>query len=149
MCSRLFPIPSQLQYRSCFLSFIKNRAMLQISQVKLSYRPIRPCWTEHISLFCKMNIINFFIMSNQLCKNSLFLDIPNGTSCVDRAGSNQVWDLWVPIKRCERCWKLIILYKILYTFFKLSLSSTYSLSLISQILRFSPEVASRSGLVPF
>lgn len=56
---------------------------------------------EDISLFGEMYVVNFFIVSYELCKDCAFLDIPDGAGGIDRAGTDEVVHLWVPIEGSE------------------------------------------------
>ena len=48
-----------------------------------------------------MYVVNFFIVSYELCKDCAFLDIPDGAGGIDRAGTDEVVHLWVPIEGSE------------------------------------------------
>jgi len=46
-----------------------------------------------------MNVVDFFIMGNELGKYSLFLYVPYRACSVDWTRSDKIWNLWIPIKR--------------------------------------------------
>ena len=82
-----------------------------------------------------MYVVNFFIVSYELCKDCAFLDIPDGAGGIDRAGTDEVVHLWVPIEGSEGSWEIVILGLDSSTFFKFNYSTTYLLSLILHIFR--------------
>ena len=77
--------------------------MLKISNIKLSDTSISSHRCKDISFFRKVNIIDFFVMGNELCEDCTFLDIPNSAGGIDRTGSDQVVELRVPVKGGKRC----------------------------------------------
>ena len=58
--------------------------------------------SKDVSFLRKMDVINLFIVSYELCKNCLFFDVPDGASGVNGASSDEVVELRVPVERCER-----------------------------------------------
>lgn len=123
--------------------------MLEISDIELSDASISSDWSKDISLLGEMDIIHLFIMSYELSKNCSFFDIPNSASCVNGTSAYEIVHFWVPVKRSEGCWEIVILkLNINFTFLRLSSSETYLLSWIFHILRHYPEVANKSGLWP-
>ena len=76
---------------------------------------VSPNWSKHVpssSSFAKGNVINFFVVGNQLCldmttdhvdstQNLSCFQSPNGASCVNTGRSKQVWIHFVPVKRSQ------------------------------------------------
>lgn len=143
-----FSVPRQLQNRSSSVSFILNWRMLQISDIELSDAAICSYGSKDISLSRKVDVIDFFIMSDELGKNSSFFDIPDCAGSVNRGSANQMCQLWIPIKGSEWSWKVIILILHFFTFLRFWARLTLLLSSMRHILRHYPEVAKRSGLSP-
>lgn len=145
---RLFSIPRQFKNWSSPLSFVLNRWMLQISDIKLPHAAVSPNWSKDIPFFGEMYVVYFFVMSDKLGEDSGFFDIPDGAGGIDGAGADEVVKFWVPVEGSEGCWEVIVLNMMSLTFLRLSSKDTSLLSLIFHILRQSPEVASKSGLSP-
>ena len=61
--------------------------MLQISNIELSDTAISPNRGEDISFFGEMDVINFFIVSDELSKDGGFFDVPDGAGGIDGAGT--------------------------------------------------------------
>ena len=103
---------------------------------------------KNILVFGEMDVIDFFVVGDQLGIDRPFLNVPDGASSVDGACPNEVYFFGVPIERGQRCTEFVILNYVKSTFLRSSLRRTVWLSRISQTLRFSPEVARRSDPEP-
>lgn len=89
-------------------------------------------------------------MRYELSENRHLIDVPKRAGGVDGSGADVILLPAAPIKRRERSVEFTRLGSTLFrTFFRshLILTSCFSSS-TSQILRFSPEVARRSGYFP-
>lgn len=83
--------------------------MLKVPDIKLPDTSISSNRSKDISFFGEVDIVNFLIMSDQLSENSGFLDVPDSTGSIDRTSADEVVELWIPVKRCQGSWKIIIL----------------------------------------
>ena len=72
--------------------------MLQISDIELPHTAISTHRSKYISLSGEVDIVDLFIMGDELCENCLLLYVPDSASSVNGTGANQIGHLWVPVK---------------------------------------------------
>ena len=77
--------------------------MLEISDIELPDTAVSSNRCEDVSLLGEVYVINFFIVSDKLCEDGTFLDIPDGAGGIDGAGTYEVVHLWVPVEGGEGC----------------------------------------------
>ena len=61
--------------------------MLQISNIELSDTAIGANGGEYISFSREMNVIDFFIVGDELSKDGGFFNVPDGAGGIDGAGA--------------------------------------------------------------
>ena len=91
-----------------------------------------------------MDVINLFVMGDELSVDASPFDVPDRAGCIDGAGANEVGHDRIPIKGGERGTELIFLNGEIITFLRLRRRLTSLFSTILQIFKFSPEVANKS-----
>ncbi len=62
--------------------------MLKVSKVELSDGSIGSGRSEGISLVGEMDIVDFFIMGNELGEDWFLFDVPNGAGGIDGTGTD-------------------------------------------------------------
>ena len=88
MMTGLLSVPCEFQNGSGFLCLIKHWTMLKVPKIKLSNWTISSSWCKNISFTGKMNIINLFVVRNELSKNRFLLNVPNSACSIYRAGTD-------------------------------------------------------------
>lgn len=112
---------------------------------------------KHAYILGETNVIYSFIMGNQLSLYDFLFNVPNGASCVNTWGSYHVWILLIPVKTCQRStvlWVFTLFPSLIFNYFNITLynfalrETLFVPSPTSHILRYSPDVANKSGLFP-
>ena len=128
--------------------------MFKVSKVKMPYRSILSCRSKHAFILGKAYIVYCLIMGDELSLNNFFLDVPDGACGIDAWCTYHVESPLIPVKTCQwrtefGClinWFLEIIFvtlvNLLFNVTFLESSPTY------QILRYSPDVAIKSGWLP-
>ena len=120
----------------------------------MSYRPIFTAGSKHLFI-SKADIIDCWVMSNQLSLHALSFNVPNCACSINRASSYHRGHSWVPVKRSYRCSVVRIYLNKLskwiksLTFLRILCSlKVFVSSYTSHTLKYSAVVASMSFLCP-
>jgi hypothetical protein len=98
----LLSIPGQFKYRSTTFGLILNRRVLQVPNIELSDAAVGSNTGEDVPFFREVDVVDFFVVSDELREDSCLFDVPDGAGGVDRAGTDQVVELGIPVKGSER-----------------------------------------------
>ena len=85
--------------------------MLQVSNVELPDATVCSHTCKDVSFLGEVDVVDLFIMSDELGEDCCLFDIPDSAGGVDGASSDEVVELGVPVEGSQGSWEVIVLYR--------------------------------------
>lgn len=76
-------IPGHSQEGRLIQTFIDDRGVFEISQVKVSHRAVLTGGCEHAFILSEADIVDSLVMSDELCLDDFLFYVPDGARGVD------------------------------------------------------------------
>ena len=94
----LLSVPGQFKDRPTPFSLILHRGMLQVPDIELPDAAVCSHTGEDVPFFGEVDVVDFFVVGDQLREDGCLFDVPDGAGGVDGAGADQVVQLGVPVE---------------------------------------------------
>ena len=99
---RVLLIPCHSNQGRWVITLVNNGWVFQVSQIKVPYWPILSSWGKHTNILSEADIIDCFVMSNQLSLNYFLFNVPNCARCVYTWGAYHFNVFCIPVKAGNR-----------------------------------------------